>query len=158
MATFEVSCRTTLTTATVAAALAAIRAPGSGGQRPTIQEIQILTTNAVAGGIGLCRSTALGTGALTSVTPVAREPSEPTAAGSVAVTAWATAAPTNGGIGTVFRRFTHGAVQGAGVVWPFSELRQLFVPLSSGATGELCFVNLNAATPALYDITVILAE
>lgn len=158
MATFEVSAHTTLTTATIAAALAAFRAPGSGGQRPTIQEIQIETSNAVAGGIGLCRSTALGTGALTSVSPVSREPGEPTAAGSVLVTNWATLAPTNGGIGTVFRRFNHSAVQGSARIWTFSELRPLFVPLSSNATGELCFVNLNAATPATYDITIVLAE
>lgn len=155
MAQYDVSIRTTLTTATVAATLAALR--GSTLQRATIREIHVFTTSAVAGGIGLARSTALTATPSASVAPVPHDPAE-IAAGSVAYTAAATMA-TNGGISAVFRRWTHSGSQGAGILWSYSLDGPLVLSLGNvAAAGELCFVNLNAATPATYDINITLAE
>lgn len=152
MAVFEVSCETTLTTATVAAALCALR--GDTGQRIRIREIHISqkTAGTSPNGVGLCRSTVLGTGALTSVTPVVRDPGD-TVTSALAVTAWATLAPTNGGIGTVFRRFLSGTAVGNGTVWAFDKLDPLIMAEGDTATGELCLVNLYATTPPIWDVT-----
>ncbi len=115
-----------------------------------------VTAPTTSGHLGLCRSTALGTGALTSVTPVARNP-DAAAAVSVLVTNWATAAPTNGGIGTVFRRWAQSAAIGNGIIWTFDG-DLIEVPLGSAATGELCIVNMMATAPGTFEITVVLEE
>jgi hypothetical protein len=156
MPIYEVRCRTTLTTATVAAALCALRASTT---EPTyILEIHLfgITAPTTSGGIGICRSTALGTGTLTSVTPVARRPAYG-APGAVLVTNWATAAPTNGGIGTVFRSWTQSAAIGNGVIWTFDQ-EPLEVPLGNTATGELCIVNTLGTAPGTLDVTVVIVE
>jgi hypothetical protein len=157
MPIYEVSGRTTLVTATVAAPLCALRAV-TGALR--IWEIHVFynTAPTTAGGLGLAYSTALGTGTLTSVTPVARSKltgtSAPTA---LLVTAWATLAPTNGGIGTVFRRMTAAAAAPAPVIWTFDR-EPLSVVGSAGATSELCIVNTQALAPGTLDVTFVLEE
>lgn len=156
MPIYEVSARTTLVTATVAAALCALRASTT---RPTlIWEIHVsgVTAPTTSGHLGLTRSTALGTGALTSVTPVGRDVAW-AAPGAVLVTAWATLAPTNGGVATVFRRWAQSPAIGNGVVWTFDR-EPLRVPLGNVATGELCIVNLNATAPGTYEVTMVIEE
>lgn len=156
MALFEVSARTTLVTATVAAALAAIRASTT---RPTfLRELHLFSATAptTSGELGLCLSTALGTGALTSVTPVARERNIG-APGAVLVTNWATLAPTNGGVGTVFRRWAQSPAIGNGMVWTWDG-EPFEIPLGNTATGELCIVNLLGTAPGTLNITAVLEE
>lgn len=155
MAIYEVSGRTTLVTATAAAALCAIRAVT---RKLHIREIHLfyVTAPTTSGGLGLARSTALGTGALTNVTPVARGLSQdaPTA---LLVTAWATLAPTNGGIGTVFRRVHQGATIGNGIIWTFDG-DELEVIGGAAAASELCVVNTVATAPGTFDIAVVYDE
>lgn len=155
MSIYEVSARTTLVTASVAAPLAALRAV-TGFCR--IWEIHAfyVTAPTTSGGLGLCRSTALGTGALTSVTPVARSTraSAPTA---ILNTAWATAAPTTGGIGTVFRRVAQAATIGNGIIWTFDR-EPLELIGSAAATSELIICNDNATAPGTFDLTVVYEE
>lgn len=155
MAIYEVSGRTTLVTATAAAALCAIRAVT---RKLYLREIHLfyVTAPTTSGGLGLCRSTAVGTGTLTSVTPVARELSQdaPTA---LLITNWATAAPTNGGIGAVFRRVHQGAAIGNGIIWTFDG-DELEVVGGAAATSELCIVNTIATAPGTFDVTVIYDE
>lgn len=156
MAIYEVSARTTLTTATSAAALCALRAVT---RMCWVKEIHIfgITAPTTSGGLGLCRSTALGTGTLTSVTPVARDLNGQTAT-AVLVTNWATAAPTNGGIGTVFRRWTQSAAIGNGVIWTFDGDDGIEIVGGAAATSELCVVNTLATAPGTFDITVVYIE
>lgn len=156
MPIYEVRGRTTLTTATVAAALCALR--GSTTEPTYVLEIHIfgITAPTTSGGLGLCRSTALGTGTLTSVTPVPRRPAYGSP-GAVLVTNWATAAPTNGGIGTVFRSWTQSVAIGNGVIWTFDQ-ESMELPLGNTATGELCIVNTLATAPGTFDVTFVLAE
>lgn len=156
MPLYEVSARTTLVTATIAAALAAIR---GGTSRPTyLRELHIfgITAPTTSGGIGLAFSTALGTGTLTQVTPVARYRNV-SAAEARLITNWATAAPTNGGIGTVFRRWAQSPNIGNGIIWTFDQ-DAIEIPLGNTATGELCIVNTLATAPGTFDITAILEE
>jgi hypothetical protein len=155
MAIYEVSGRTTLVTATVAAALCAIRAVT---RKLYLREIHLfyVTAPTTSGGLGLVRSTALGTGGLTSVTPVARELNQdaPTA---LLVTAWATLAPTNAGIGAVFRRVAQGPSIGNGIIWTFDG-DELEVAGNAGATSELCIVNTLATAPGTFDVTIVYDE
>jgi len=155
MAIYEVSGRSTLTTATSAAALVSLRAVTRWVR---IWEVHLFyqTAPTTSGGLGLCYSTALGTGTLTSVTPVARS-TRATAATALLVTNWATLAPTNGGIGTVFRRFAAAAAIGNGVIWTFDR-EPLEVVGSAGATSEMCVVNTNATAPGTFEITVVYEE
>jgi len=155
MAIYEVSGRSTLTTATSAAALVSLRAVTRWVR---IWEVHLFyqTAPTTSGGLGLCYSTALGTGTLTSVTPVARS-TRATAATALLVTNWATLAPTNGGIGTVFRRFAAAAAIGNGVIWTFDR-EPLEVVGSAGATSELCVVNTNATAPGTFEVTAVFEE
>lgn len=157
MPAFEASTRTTLVTATALAPLAAFRA--ATAQRARIREIGIFTVTAptTVGGIGLMRSTALGTGALTSAVGINREPGDSVTTGQI-VSAWATAAPTVGAAATVFRRASFPASVGQGVIWTWDIVDPLLVPLGNTATGELVFVNLNATAPGTYDIYVTWEE
>ena len=156
MAIYEVSARTTLVTATAAAALCALK----GVTRPCfIKEIHIfgITAPTTSGALGLCRSTAVGTGTLTSVVPVSRDPNA-TAPTAVLITNWATAAPTNGGVGAVFRRWTQSAAIGNGVIWTFDGDDGIEVVGGAAATSELCVVNMVATAPGTFDITVVYVE
>lgn len=157
MAYYTASMLTTSTTTTQYGTMATFKA--SATQRPVIKSIEIFTdsANAAAGGIGLAISTAATTATIVAGgTPRAHEPGEPAAGSSMVVSTSGTMA-TNGGAATVFKRFYHAGVGGAGIVWGFPELGGLLLPLA-GATGELCFVNLKAATPAIYGINITFTE
>jgi hypothetical protein len=121
-----------------------------------VQEIGIFLVTAVETHVGLCYAAALGTGALTSVTPVPHARNAP-ASGALLVTAWATASPTNAGIGAVFRRWHGGATIGNGVIWTFPEPDPLEIT-QNNATGELCLVNLVAVAPATMDVSITFRE
>jgi hypothetical protein len=157
MPIYEGSVRTTLVTASAMAPLFAIR--GSTTRPTFLKEIGLfgITAPTTSGAVGLCRSTALGTGALTSVAPIARDLSSATA-GAVLVTAWATLAPTVGAASTVFRRWAQPASIGNGVIWRFDDDDPHEMPLGSAVNGELVLVNLQATAPGTFDIYVVLME
>lgn len=154
---YEVRARTTLVTATVAAPLCALRAVTNAC---SVWEIHIFYTTAptTSGGLGLCRSTALGTGTLTTVAPQARsaltgvDPST-----SEIVTNWATLAPTNGGIGSVFRSFDAAPAIGGGVIWTFDR-EPLQIIGGAAATSELCIVNTLATAPGTFSVVFVIDE
>lgn len=152
MAIYEISTRSILTTGTALAQLASFRA--STSQRAGIREIHLsnVTAPTTSGSVGLMRSTATAVTPTGVTTPQQREPA---AAASTAAlyTGWATA-PTVGAVGTVIRRWSHGTAIGNAMIWTFDLTGPMIVPLGSGATGELVFVNLNATAAATYDITI----
>lgn len=156
MPLYDVSARTTLVPASIGGVLAAIR--GSTVRATYLRELHVfgITAPTTSGGIALCFSTALGTGALTSVTPVARYRNV-SAPGAVLVTAWATLAPTNGGAGTFFRRWTQSPNIGNGMLWTFDH-DPLELNLGNVAAGELCIVNTLTTAPGTFDITAVLEE
>lgn len=151
MPVYEASARSTLVTATANAPLWAFRQIDN--QLAAVREIHLFSKTAptTSGSIGIVRSTALGTGTLTTVVGQPRNPNA-AATSSGVVTNWATAVPT---IGTVFRRFTSPATLGNGVVWSIDLIDPIFVIGNAAATSELVFVNLDAAAPGTYDITVV---
>ena len=155
MAIYEVSGRTTLTTATVAAALCALRAVTRFCRIYEIHAFYV-TAPTTSGNLALCFSTALGTGTLTSVTPVARS-SRAQGATAVLNTNWATAAPTNGGAGALFRRVSLGATIGNGIIWTFDR-EPLELVGSAAATSELCLCNSIATAPGTIDVTFVYDE
>jgi hypothetical protein len=155
MARYQVSGRSTVVTATAAAALASIKA---GTTRPIfVEEIHLfyVTAPTTSGGLGLAISTAVGTGTLTSVTPVARSRNV-NAPGALAITNWATAAPTNGGAGTLFERQHAAAAIGNGVFWTF--LNEPIEIAPNGATSELCICNTVATAPGTFDFCFVFEE
>lgn len=156
MPVFEASVLTTLTTASANAPLASFRA--SSTQRAEIIEIGIssLTAPTTSGGLGIARSSAIGTGTLTSVAGLPRDPSDstPGTPGSL-ITNWATAVPT---IGTVFRRWAFPASLGNGVIWTLDRIDPLEVPAQTAATSEIVFVNLPGTAPGTYYIYVAWEE
>ena len=156
MAIYEVSGRSTLTTATSAAALVSLRAVTRWVR---IWEVHLFyqTAPTTSGGLGLCYSTAIGTGTLTSVTPVARS-TRATAPTALLVTAWGTAAPTNGGTGTILKRLATANSVGNGVIWTFDR-EPLEIVGSAGATSELCLVStLTQTTAGTAEIVFVFEE
>ena len=157
MGLYEVSARTTLVTATIGAPLCALRAVTAPLR---VREIHIfyVTAPTTSGSLALVRSTALGTGTLTSVTPQARSALVGTpAATALLVTAWATLAPTNGGAAAMFRRFVGAATIGNGVIWTFDQ-ESLGVAGSAGAASELIIANGIATAPGTFDVTFVYEE
>lgn len=151
------SARTTLVGATAMSVLAAFRGPLAA--RGHIREIHLfaITAATTSGAVGLCRSTALGTGVLTSVVGIPYDPNDPTPVGQI-ITNWGTALPTVGIVATVFRRWDQTAAIGNGVIWTFYQESGLIVPINSAAAGDLCLVNLQATAPGTFDITVVWEE
>lgn len=115
-----------------------------------------ITAPTTSGGIGLVRSTALGTGSRTEVIGIPRDTSSNAGTGSV-VTAWATLAPTTGGVTTSLIRFTSPATFGNGVIWTFDD-EPMEVPANPAVTSELVIINLMATAPGTYDFTVVWEE
>jgi hypothetical protein len=156
---YTASILTTSTTTTQYGTMATVK--GSTSSRTRIKRIEIFTdsANATAGGIGLAWSTAVSTATTTAGgTFTAHEGGDSSTIATTIVSTTGTMA-TNGGAATVFRRFTHSGVGGAGVIWTESELGPLIMALgSTAARGELCFVNLKAATPAIYQINVVVTN
>lgn len=153
MSRYEVGVRTTITTASVPiAALRAITDP------VWLRELHLwyVTAPTTSGGLGLARSTALGTGALTGVVGFPANPSDPTGTAE-AITAWATLAPTFTA-GAFFRRWFSGAAAiGTGMIWTF-EPPGLYIAGSASATSELVLVNLQATAAGTLDLTWIYEE
>jgi hypothetical protein len=119
----------TITKASAAAAgwVAGLRCPAAVDAR--IWEIYVFTESAVAGAIELKRVTTAGTGAATSVVPVA-EDYQSSVATTVIDTAFATAAPLSTGVS--IRRYSFPATVGQGIMWQFPT--GLCVP-AAGAIG-----------------------
>lgn len=150
MARYSAASRSTLVGATAGSVLFGFRA--STTRLAYVFEIGLfnITAPTTSGALGLVRSTALGTGALTGVAGIAEDP-QAAAGGGQVVTAWATLAPTTGGVGTTLRRFTSPASFGNGVIWTWPEASPLEVPVGSAANGELAIINLQATAPGTYD-------
>jgi hypothetical protein len=153
MSRYEVGVRTTITTASVP--IASLRAISDA---VWLREVHLwyVTAPTTSGGLGLTRSTALGTGALTGVLGFPTNPSD--AAGTAeAVTAWATAAPTFTA-GAFFRRWFSGAAAiGTGYMWTF-EPPGLYIPGGAAANSEIVLVNLQATAAGTLDLTWVLDE
>lgn len=145
----------TLTTATANAPLVGFR--GSTTVRCAVREIGVfmLTGATTSGNLGLQRSTALGTGSLTSVTGQAHDPGDPATSG-VLVTNWATLKPTTADV--YFKRFALATSIGSGFIWRFDEGPGLVVPLGSAATGELVICNLTATAPGTFQVWITWEE
>jgi hypothetical protein len=158
MPVYEVSGTTTLTTATANAPLAALRAVTGA---LFVREVHVFYRTAPAapvGALGLTRSTAVGTGTLTSTTGQARNMlTGVQAATGILITNWATAAPTVNSA-NYFRRFSASPAIGNGIIWTFDPYPGMTVPGSAGATSELVLCNLMAAAPGTLDVTVIFEE
>lgn len=157
MPIYEASATTTLTTATANAPLCALRAVT---QPLFVREIHVYyaTAPTTSGRLGLTRSTAVGTGTLTSVTGQIRENLTGSAASTgILVTNWATAAPTVSAT-AYFRRFSAGAAVGNGVIWTFDPEPGLFIQGSAGATSELVITNLVAVAPGTADVIFVWRE
>ena len=86
-----------------------------------------------------------------------REPAWATGKLPVLNTNWATAAPTNGGAGALFRRVSLGATIGNGIIWTFDR-EPLEVVGGAAATSELCLCNSIATAPGTIDVTFVYDE
>ena len=158
MPVYEASCLTTLVSASANAPLAAYRA--STSQRSEIIEVGIsyLTAPTTSGGIGLARSSAIGTGTLTSVSGKPRDPSDsiPATPGQL-ITNWGTAAPTVD-TASIFRRWAFPASLGNGVIWTYDRIDPMEVAAATAATSELIFINLPGTAPGTFYIYVAWEE
>jgi hypothetical protein len=154
MASYEAAVTTTIVTATAGAVLGAFHA----GARPArITEIELfnITAPTTSGGIGLCRSTALGTGALTGQLGQATDPSNDVAALATVVASWATTAPTVAASPfNTFRRWSSPASFGNGVIWTWPSDDPMVVPANSAVNSELCIINLQGTAPGTYFFVV----
>lgn len=154
MPAYEASLTTTIVTATAGAVLGAFHA----GNRPArIYEIELfnITAPTTSGGIGLCYSTAIGTGALTNLLGQKTDPSNDVAAVGSIVTAWATTAPTVAASPfSTLRRWSSPASFGNGIIWTWDTAAPLIVPANAAVNSELCIINLQATAPGTYFFTV----
>lgn len=156
MPVYEASALTTLVTATGNVPIAAFRGPTANRARVREMHLFSITAPTTSGGLGLCRSNALGTGTLTSVIGVPHEPGDPATTGAL-ITNWATAPPTLTAA-NIFRRWTSPASLGNGVIWTWDIIDPLVMPLGNAATGDLCIVNIPATAPGTYYVTVVWEE
>jgi len=155
MAVYTAGSRSTIVTASANAVLAGFRA--STTDRCWIREIGLfyVTAPTTSGSLGIQRSTALGTGAITAVIGQAHDPNEPATTGQVE-TAWATAAPTTAN--NYMKRWSSAPTIGNGMVWRFDEGDGLLVPLGSAVNGELCICNLLATAPGTFEFYITWTE
>lgn len=152
MAFYECSSITTIVTASPNTPIAALR----GITRPCkVYEIGLsaITAPTTSGGLGLVRSTALGTGALTGVFGQPVDPGNGTPVSTEElITAWGTLAPTINA--TYLRRFAFPASIGAAVIWTWPPGREPVIPGAAGATSELVIANLMATAPGTWQVYV----
>lgn len=153
MARYEAATRTTITTASVP--IAAVRAIT---RAVYLRELHMfyVTAPTTSGGLGLARSTAIGTGALTGLLGISVIQPDVAGTGEI-VTAWATAAPTFTANAFLRRWFGGAAAIGTGVVWVW-EPPGLYIPPNAGAASELVLVNLQATAAGTLDLTAIWDE
>jgi hypothetical protein len=157
---YEASALTTLVTASANSPLWALK----GVTRPLwVREIHAwaVTAPTTSLHLGLVRSTALGTGTLTSVTGQPIQALQDSTSGApvatgIIVTNWATAAPTLTSP-VYFRRFAGAAVIGTGFIWTF-EPPGLYVPGNAQATSELVIANIVGTAPGTFAATFVWAE
>jgi hypothetical protein len=110
-----------------------------------------VTAPTTSGALGLQRSTALGTGAITAVVGQAHDTGEP-ATNAQVETAWATAAPTTAN--NYLKSWASAPTIGNGMVWRFDEGNGLLVPLGNTATGEIVICNLLGTAPGTMEFYV----
>lgn len=157
MARYESAVRSTLVGATAGSVLVGLRAI----TRPLyLRELHLwyVTAPTTSGGLGLNRSTAVGTGALTGVLGQAADGAAQAAAGTgEAITAWGTAAPTITAANTLRRWFAGAAAIGTGIVWVW-EPPGLYIQGNAQTTSELVLQNLQATAPGTLDVTFVWDE
>lgn len=156
MARYSAATRSTLVGATAGSVLFGFRA---GTRLCYVYELGLfnITAPTTSGGLGLVRSTAIGTGTLTGVLGIPEDPNAVAGLGQ-AITNWGTALPTTGGVGTTMRRFTSPATFGNGVIWTWSEADPLEVSANAAVNSELVLINLQATAPGTYDFYVAWEE
>lgn len=165
MGLYRARARTTLAPTAAMGVLGAFR---PGIRPPDVVEMRLFLRNtpALSGSptagfaVGLCRSTALGTGGLTQVVGVSTKGSGgPEAGVGSLVTAWATAPPTVGTVTTVFDSAIGGTQIGYPVVFPFDYMHPLEQADSSDATAEIVLVLTEAHTTApVFDVIAVWDE
>lgn len=157
MPVYEASSLSTITTATNLTPLFGFKA---GGQLATVREIHLFNRTAptTVGAIGLFRSTADGTGTLTSSAAQARKSAGTASSTAVVWTNYGTARPTIGAASTQLRPFGHGTAVGNGIVWVFDMLDPLEVG-TTAATAHLVLANISGGSAAAtYDFAFVWEE
>lgn len=159
MPIYEASALSTITTATDLTPLFGFRA---GAQLASIREIHLFNRTAptVVGALGLFRSTADGTGTVTSSAAQPRPVAGSALAASTAFvwTNYATARPTIGAVTTAMKRWTHGTALGNGMIWTFDAMDPLQVGIVA-ATSHIVIATVGGANaPATYDFTFVWEE
>lgn len=150
MPQYEVSGRSTITTATAGTVLFGLRA---GGHRMKLLEVFMtnVTAPTTSGGVGLVRFTADGA-TWTSVSALPDDPGD--AASTAFIFTAATTPPTTGGVATTLRRWHHGtAIGNGGSVWTWDRISPLVVSHATAATAGLAVINLQATVAATYDFS-----
>lgn len=139
---YEASVQIT-TQSTAPFVVAALRGPTNA--RATLYELEVftLTSPTTSLQLALVRSTALGTGTLTGMTGLGRDPDN-TGAGGQLISGFATARPTIGATTTYQKRIVFPAALGAGIMRSFDLAHPLVLPLGSAANGDLCIVQTTA--------------
>lgn len=155
MANYESAVRTTLVTASANAPLAAFRA---GADAAYLREMHLwyVTAPTTSGALALTRSTAIGTGTLTSLVGQPMDPSYPAGVGQV-VTNWGTAVPTLTTTALIRRWIAGAAAIGTGIIWVW-EPPGMYVPANAAVNSELVLINLTANAPGTLDMTCVWNE
>jgi hypothetical protein len=157
MARYEAAVRTTLVTATAGAALVGLRAITRPCWLRELHMFYVTASAASASGLGLNRSTAVGTGTLTGLLGLPVVPTDLAGTAEV-VTNWGTAAPTTTAANTL-RRWLSGTTTaiGTGLVWVF-EPPGIYIVGNAAATSELVLTNLFSTAPGTLDCTFVWDE
>lgn len=157
MPVYEASALSTITTATNLTPLFGFKA---GGQLATLREIHLFNRTAptTVGAIGLFRSTADGTGGVTSSAAQARKSAGTASSTAIVWTTYATTRPGIGAATTQLRAFSHGTAVGNGIVWTFDMLDPIEVG-TTAATAHLVFANISGGSAAAtYDFCFVWEE
>lgn len=151
MSVYTVAIRTSATTATANAVLAAFRSDTT--QRTKIREIKLFnfTAPTTSGGIGICRSLTQGT-ATSPVVATPLDTGDAASAGQLEAT-WSVT-PTVAATPLYLERWAHSTTIGNGMVWTWDVIAPLILPASAAINASICFCNLQATAPSLYDITI----
>lgn len=138
MPIYEGTASLATTTQTPPYVLMALRGPSDG--RAKLIELEVWTETAPTTSLilSLARSTALGTGSLTTVSVVNRDPSVTAARGQL-ITGWATARPTLSS-SVYMKTIVMPATLGSGVMRSFDLTSPLQTELGGNAAGDLCLV------------------
>lgn len=122
--------------------VATLRGPTTKRAKLVELEVWTLTAPTTSLELVLAFSTALGTGALTGMTGIGRNPDH-SASGQL-ISGFATARPTIGAATTYMKGIVLPASLAAGVMRAFDLINPYELPLGNAANGDLCIVQTTA--------------